>query len=43
MLNDVFTFAEHEEKATCGLGYNLTLTRTGINAFLNRTAAITNA
>ena len=27
MLKDVFGFAEHQEKATYGLGYKLTLTR----------------
>ena len=27
MLKDVFGFAELQEKATCGLGYKLTLTR----------------
>ena len=27
MLKDIFGYAEHQEKATCGLGYKLTLTR----------------
>ena len=27
MLKDVFRFAEHQQKATYGLGYKLTLTR----------------
>ena len=27
MLKDISSFAEHQEKATYGLGYNLTLTR----------------
>ena len=28
VLKDVFGFAEHQEKATCGLGYKLTLKKT---------------
>ena len=27
MLRDIFGFAEHQQKATYGLGYKLTLTR----------------
>ena len=27
MLKEFFGFAEHQEKATCGLAYSLTLTR----------------
>ena len=34
-LKDVFGFAEYQEKATYGLGYNLTLTRNTDNAILN--------
>ena len=34
-LRDVFGFAEHQEKATYGLGYNSTLTRNTDNAVLN--------
>ena len=36
---DVFGFAEHQEKATYGLGYKLTLTRASDNAVLNTTNA----
>ena len=35
-LKDVFGFAEHQEKATYGLGYKLTLTRNNDNAVLNK-------
>ena len=38
-LKDVFGFAEHQEKATYGLGYKLTLTRNNDNAVLNKTNA----
>ena len=38
-LKDVFGFAEHQEKATYGLGYKLTLTRNIYNAVLNKTNA----
>ena len=38
-LKDVFGFAEHEEKATYGLGYKLTLTRNSDNAVLNKADA----
>ena len=41
-LNDVFGFAEFQEKATYGLGYKLTLTRNTDNAVLNRGNAINN-
>ena len=37
---DVFGFAEHQEKATYGLGYKLTLTRSNDNAVLNKDNAI---
>ena len=40
-LKDVFGFAEHQEKATYGLGYKLTLTRASDNAVLNKTNATT--
>ena len=36
MLKDVFGFAEHQEKATYGLGYKLTLTRTKDDAVLDK-------
>ena len=35
-LKDVFGFAEHQEKATYGLGYKLTLTRNNDNAVFNK-------
>ena len=39
-LKDVFRFAEHQEKATYGLGYKLTLTRNNDSAVLNKDNAI---
>ena len=39
MLKDVFGFAEHQEKATSGLGYKLTLTRNFDNSVLNKANA----
>ena len=39
-LNDVFGFAEYQEKAKYGLGYKLTLTRNSDNAVLNKDNAI---
>ena len=36
-LKGVFGFGEHQEKATCGLGYKQTLTRASDNAVLNKT------
>ena len=42
-LKDIFGFAEHQEKGTYGLGYNLTLTRNTDNAVLDETAATNNA
>ena len=36
-LKDVFGFAEHQEKATYGLGYKLSLTRNSDNAVLSKT------
>ena len=41
-LEDVFDFAEYQEKATYGLGYKLTLTRNTDNAVLNKANAINN-
>ena len=38
-LKDIFGFAEHQEKATYGLGYQLTLPRTSDDAVLNKTIA----
>ena len=38
-LKDFFGFAEHQEKATYGLGYKLTLTRNNDNAVLNKANA----
>ena len=38
-LIDIFGFAEHQEKATYGLGYKLKLTRNSDNAVLNKTNA----
>ena len=35
-LKDLFGYAEHQEKATYGLGYKLTLTRNTDNAVLNK-------
>ena len=43
MLKDIFAFAEHQEKATYGLGYKLTLTRNTDNAVLNKDNAINKA
>ena len=42
-LRDIFGFAEHQETATFGLGYNLTLTRNTDNAVLNEDNATNNA
>ena len=41
MLKDVLGFAEHQEKATCGLGYKLILTRNKDEAVLDKAAGIT--
>ena len=38
-LKDMFGFAEHQEKATYGLGYKLTLPRNSDKAVLNKTNA----
>ena len=40
MLKDIFGFAKHMEKATCGLNYKLTITRNSDNAVLNKDNAI---
>ena len=40
MLKDVFGFAEHQEKATYGLGYKLTLTRNKDEAVIDKVADI---
>ena len=39
MLKDVFSFAQHQEKPTYGLGYNLTLTRIVDNTVLKKSNA----
>ena len=41
-LEDVFGFAEYQEKATYGLGYKLTVTRNSDNAVLNKANATNN-
>ena len=41
-LKDIFGYAEHQEKATYGLGYKLTLTRNTDNAVLNKDNAVVN-
>ena len=38
MLKDIFGFAEHQEKATYGLGYKLTLTRSKNEAVIDKVA-----
>ena len=43
LLKDVFGFAEHQEKATYGLGYNLTLTRNKDDAALDKAGGIADA
>ena len=43
MLKDVFGFAEHQEKATYGLGYKLTLTRNKDEAVIDKVAVIAEA
>ena len=43
MLKDIFGFAEHEEKATYGLGYKLTLTRNEDEAVIDKVAGIADA
>ena len=43
MLKDVFDFAEHQEKATYGLGYKLKLTRNQGDAVIDKAAVIADA
>ena len=43
MLKDIFGFAEHQEKATYGLGYTLTLTRIKDEAVIDKVAGIADA
>ena len=43
MLKDVFGFAEHQEKATYGLGYKLTLTRNKDEVVIDKVAGIADA
>ena len=43
MLKDVFGFAEHQEKATYGLGYKLTLTRNKDDAVIDKANTIADA
>ena len=42
-LKDVFGFAEHQEKATYGLGYKLTLTKNKDDAVIDKAGAIDDA
>ena len=42
-LRNIFVFAEHQETATYGLGYKLTLIRNSDNAALSKANATTNA
>ena len=39
-LNDIFRFAEHQEKPTLGFGYKVTLTRHNDSSVLNKDKAI---
>ena len=41
-LKDIFGFVNHQEKATYGLGYKLTLTRNTDNAVLNKDNVVVN-
>ena len=43
MLNDVFGFAECQEKATYGLGYKLTLTRNKDEGVIDKAGGIADA
>ena len=43
MIKDIFGFAKRQEKATSGLGYKLTLTRSVSSSVLNKDNAINNA
>ena len=42
MLRDIFGFAQHQGKATYGLGYELVLTRSSDNSVLNKDSANNN-
>ena len=43
MLKDVFGFADGQEKATCVIGYKLTLTQNKDNAVIDKAAGIADA
>ena len=43
MLKDIFGFVEHQEKATYGFGYKLTITKNSDNAVLNKDNAVNDA
>ena len=43
LLNDVFGFAEHQDKATYGLGYKLTLTRNKDDSIIDKANGIADA
>ena len=43
MLKDVFGYSEHQQKATYGLGYKLTLTRNKDEAVIDKVAGIADA
>ena len=43
LMKDVFGFAEHQEKATYGLGYELTLTRSKDEAVIEKVAGVADA
>ena len=43
MLKDVFGFAEHQEKATYGLGYKLTLTRNKDDVDIDKSGGVADA
>ena len=43
LLKDVFGFAEHQRKATCGLGYKLTLTGNEDDAAIGKAEGIADA
>ena len=43
MLKDIFGYAEHQEKATYGLGYKLTLTRNKDDAVIDKANGIADA
>ena len=43
MLNDNFGFAEHQEKITYGLGFNITLTKKKDEVVINKTVDVADA